>query len=255
MISVVLLGAGNVATHLYKAFKSSDSVTVSQWYNRHLSSISTYQNEVAITDTLSELKPADIYIIAVSDDAVAQISEALPFKDRLVVHTAGAVSAYDLSKNNRRGVLYPLQSFTKDAEMDFKNVPLCLETLDKADFKILKDLAEAIGSPSYKISSEQRKRLHLAAVFANNFTNQLYRITHEITEDNLIDFDILRPLILETAKKVQHMSPYMAQTGPAVRRDKKTIKKHLKLIENPHHKAIYQLLTDSIAYTHGRKKL
>lgn len=255
MISVVLLGGGNVATHLYRAFKASDHVTIHQWYNRHIDRISTYQNEVSITDSISELKDADVYIIAVSDDAVAALSENLPFQDRFIVHTSGARSLYDLDKKNRRGVFYPLQSFTKDAEMDFAHVPFCIEALLKDDLNTLKKLSKALGSPFYKISSEQRKRLHVAAVFANNFTNQLYRISHEITEANLIEFDVLKPLILETAKKIQTMSPYMAQTGPAVRRDKKTIKKHLKLIENPHHKAIYELLTDSIAYTHGRKKL
>ena len=95
----------------------------------------------------------------------------------------------------------------------------------------------------------------MAAVFVNNFTNQLYRIAHEITESKGVEFNILKPLILETAKKVQDLSPYMAQTGPAKRNDKKTIRKHLKLLENQHHKDIYELLTTSIQKTHGRKKL
>ncbi|MGJ5640660.1 Rossmann-like and DUF2520 domain-containing protein [Formosa sp. S-31] len=255
MISVVLLGAGNVATHLYKALKASDTITVTQWYNRNIKRISTYANEVDITDSLNDIKEADIYIISVSDDAVAELSQSLPFNNRFVVHTSGTVSLYDLDKKNRRGVFYPLQTFTQGADLDFSDVPFCLEAIENSDLSLLQSLAAALGSPNYKISTEQRKRLHLAAVFVNNFTNQLYRIGHEISEANLSDFDILKPLILETAKKVQTMSPYMAQTGPAVRRDKKTIKKHLKLIENPHHKAIYELLTDSIAYTHGRKKL
>lgn len=251
MISVVLLGAGNVATHLYNAFQKSDKVVVKQWYNRNLDAIQTFKKEVEITNNLSDLNPADVYILAVSDDAVEALSTQLPFENQLTVHTSGSVGIYDLDKKNRRGVFYPLQSFSKKAEVDFKNVPICIEVLDKKDLKILKSLALALGSKSHKVNSDQRQALHLAAVFVNNFTNQIYRVAHEITEAQGVEFDILKPLILETAKKVQHLSPYMAQTGPAKRNDKRTIKKHLKLLENEHHKAIYELLTSSIQKTHG----
>lgn len=255
MISVVLLGSGNVATHLYKTFHKAKNVTVVQWYNRHLETIRTYKNEVEVTNSIETLKPADVYIIAVSDDAISELSSQLPFENRLVVHTSGSVGIYDLDKKNHRGVFYPLQTFSKDAEVDFKNVPICIEVIDKTDLKVLKSLATALGSKPHKVNSDQRLALHLAAVFVNNFTNQLYRVAHEITESGGVEFDILKPLILETANKVQHLSPYMAQTGPAKRNDKRTIKKHLKLLRNDHHKAIYELLTASIQKTHGRKKL
>ncbi|WP_283635552.1 Rossmann-like and DUF2520 domain-containing protein [Aquaticitalea lipolytica] len=255
MISVVLLGAGNVATHLYKAFIKSKDVSVSQWYNRNLEPIQTYKNEVEVIDDINKLKKADVYIIAVSDDAISNLSSQLPFENRLVVHTSGSVGIYELDKKNERGVFYPLQTFSKDAEVDFKQVPICIEVIKKTNLKTLKSLSEALGSESHKVNTEQRKALHLAAVFVNNFTNQLYRIAHEITESKGVEFNILKPLILETAKKVQDLSPYMAQTGPAKRNDKKTIRKHLKLLENQHHKDIYELLTTSIQKTHGRKKL
>lgn len=255
MIRVIILGAGNVATHLFKAFDTADAVTVNQWYGRNIKSIQSYKNKVEITDDLSALKEADVYILAVSDDAVAAVSAELPFEHRLVVHTSGAVNIHDLDKKNRRGVFYPLQTFSKASELDFANVPICVEALDKSDLKLLKSLATAIGSESHKVNTNQRKALHLAAVFVNNFTNQLYRVAHEITEAEGVEFDILKPLILETAQKVETLSPYMAQTGPAKRNDKKTIKKHLKLLDNEQHKAIYELLTASIQHTHGRKKL
>jgi predicted short-subunit dehydrogenase-like oxidoreductase (DUF2520 family) len=255
MISVILLGAGNVASHLFKAFQKSDKVIVKQWFNRHLESIQTYKNEIEITDDLSQLKEADVYILAVSDDAVEALSSQLPFENRLVVHTSGSVGIYDLNMKHRRGVFYPLQTFSKSAEVDFKTVPICIEVIDKTDLKVLKALATALGSKPHKVNSDQRRGLHLAAVFVNNFTNQLYRVAHEITESEGAEFDILKPLILETAKKVQNMSPYIAQTGPAKRNDKRTIKKHLKQLENEQHKAIYELLTASIQKTHGRKKL
>jgi len=255
MISVVILGAGNVATHLFKGFSKTSEVSVVQWYNRSLSAIQSYESIVDITDDLNTLKDADVYILAVSDDVICELSSKLPFKNKLVVHTSGSVSVYDIDKKHKRGVLYPLQSFSKNAEMDFANVPICIETIDKACFPILKELSLSLGSPIKRINSDQRRVLHLAAVFVNNFTNQLYRIGHEITESEGAEFDLLKPLILETAKKVQEMSPFKAQTGPAKRNDKKTIKKHLKTLESQHHKDIYELLTKSIIHTHGRKKL
>ncbi|WP_250432412.1 Rossmann-like and DUF2520 domain-containing protein [Hanstruepera flava] len=252
MISVCLLGAGNVASHLFKALNNTENVTVVQWFNRDLKKISTDKNDVHITDNIDALKHADVYILAVSDDAIADLSTHLPFENRFVVHTSGSVNIYDMDKKNRRGVFYPLQTFSKNVPVTFKDVPICIEALDKNDLNTLKQLAESLGCSWYKINTEQRQTLHLSAVFVNNFTNQLYRIAHEISDAKSINFDILKPLILETARKVQETSPFMAQTGPAKRNDKKTIKKHLKLLENEQHKAIYELLTQSIKNTHGR---
>ncbi|WP_178988219.1 Rossmann-like and DUF2520 domain-containing protein [Winogradskyella schleiferi] len=251
MISVIILGAGNVATHLYKAFSKSDTVLVKQWYNRTRASISSYANAVAVTDKLNELKEADIYILAVSDDSISQLSSDLPFSNRLIVHTSGSVAMHDLDKKNKIGVFYPLQTFSKAADIDFTEVPICVEVYEKENLQILKDLAKAVDCKPHKITTEQRQTLHLAAVFVNNFTNQLYRIGHEICETKNIEFEILHPLIEETAKKIQNMSPYMAQTGPAKRNDKKTIKRQLKLIEKDEHETIYKLLTSSIKKTHN----
>lgn len=253
MISVVLLGAGNVATHLYKAFSKSEDISVTQWYNRTLASISTYANEVDITDALDGLKEADIYILAVSDDSILQLSKDLPFTNRMVAHTSGSVSMHDLDKKNQIAVFYPLQTFSKDAIIDFTEVPICIEAYERENLKFLKKLAKGLGCKSHRINTEQRQALHLAAVFVNNFVNQLYRIGHETCESNGVEFDILKPLIQETAKKIQDMSPYKAQTGPAKRNDKKTIRRHLKLLENEEHKMIYELLTASIKKTHRVK--
>ena len=253
MITVTILGAGNVASHLYKAFKNAKNVTVKQWYNRTYSDISSYANEVDTIDDLSQLEDADIYIMAVSDDSIASLSRALPFENRIVAHTSGSVSIHDLDRKNQRAVFYPLQTFSKDAELDFSEVPICIEVTEKENLQLMKDLAEALGCKPYKITTEQRQTLHLSAVFINNFTNQLYRIAHEISDAKSINFDILKPLIMETARKVQDMSPYKAQTGPAKRNDKKTIKRHLKQLENEEHKAIYELLTASIKKTHGQR--
>lgn len=250
MINVCLLGAGNVATHLFKAINSADKAEVVQWYNKTISTITPYKNSVDITDNLKQLKSADVYLIAVNDDAISTLSEQLPFSDRLVAHTSGSLTIHALDKTQHRAVFYPLQTLSKSADIDFKNVPICIEVLEKQNLQILKHLAIAINSPYYKINTEQRQTLHLSAVYINNFVNQLYRVAHEISDAKNISFDILKPLILETAKKVQEVSPYMAQTGPAKRNDKKTIKRHLKQIETDEHRKIYELLTQSIKNTH-----
>lgn len=253
MITVCILGAGNVATHLFKVFKRTKTISVSQWFNRHLDFIEQYKHQVELIDEISKLKEADVYILAVSDDALKEVSEALPFKNRFIVHTSGGLTLHEMDKKNVRGVFYPLQTFSKDFELDFAQVPFCIETEDKSKLEILKQLAEAIGSQYYTVNGEQRNSLHLAAVFVNNFTNQLYRIAHEITESTSVDFNILKPLIKETAHKLDELSPYRAQTGPAKRNDKKTIKKHLKMLKNQTHKDIYNLLTQAIKQTHGKK--
>jgi predicted dinucleotide-utilizing enzyme len=144
MIIVTILGAGNVAQHLYKVFSASVEITVNQWYNRHLEHLQMFKNDVDIVDDISLLKEADIYIIAVSDDAVAEISEQLPFSNKLIVHTSGSVNLHHLDKKNRRGVFYPLQTFSKNAELNFNDVPICIEVEHKADYHELKDLAIAI---------------------------------------------------------------------------------------------------------------
>ena len=250
MISVTILGAGNVASHLYEAFNKAKNTSINQWYNRNIKTLNGYKNEVEIIDDLNQLKEADVYILAISDDAVSGLSAKLPFENKLVVHTSGSVNVHDLDRKLKRGVFYPLQTFSKDTRLDFSDIPICIETIDKTDYHILKQLALSISNTVKKVNSDQRKVLHLAAVYVNNFTNQLYRIGHEITESEGAEFDLLKPLILETAKKVQDLSPYKAQTGPAKRNDKKTIKKHLKLLESEHHKDIYNLLTKSIQKTH-----
>lgn len=252
MISIILLGAGKVAKHLFDALYKSNDISVIQWFNRDIKKIESFKNDIGITDEIDSLAKADIYIICVSDDAISKISKKLPFTGRLVVHTSGSINIHDLDKKNRRGVFYPLQTFSNSRQINFEEIPLCLEALEKEDLKLLRSLAKHIGCKSYKINTEQRQTLHLSAVFVNNFVNQMYRIGHEISDAKKINFDILKPLLIETANKLNEMSPYQAQTGPAVRNDQKTIKKHLKMLEKKEHKHIYQVMTKSIEKTHGR---
>ena len=163
---------------------------------------------------------------------------------------------HELNKKNRPGVLYPLQTISKENLIDFVKVPMCIEAGLDLDKKKLKKVAYELLSPTFFVDCEQRKKLHLSAVFINNFSNQMFRIAHELTDKKNLNFEILKPLILETAIKVQKMTPYNAQTGPAVRGDKKTIKKHLNLLcDQPELKKIYEIITNSIQNTHDKRKL
>lgn len=251
MQKIVILGAGNLATHLYKAFKSSKKAEVIQLYNRRKENLTEFEGKVPLTDSLDQLMEADLYIVSVSDDAVASVVEQIPNQNALVAHTSGSVPLLDLAPRN--AVFYPLQTFSKSRELDFSVIPICLEAENEAAYKILEDIAESISQKVYSISTEQRKSLHLAAVFACNFTNQLYRIAEKICEENGMSFEILHALIQETAQKAQFDSPKNLQTGPAKRGDQKTIDFHLSQMNSSDLKEIYTLLTQSIQKEHGSK--
>ena len=255
MIRVSIIGSGNVAQHLIVAFSKTTDIELVQVFTRKDAAVAHLINPDKIYTNFNDIIAADLFIIAVTDDAITEVSAAIPFSNELVVHTSGSVSIEAINNKNRPGVFYPLQTFSKSKEVDFKTIPICIETKNEKDFEILEKVAKSISNTVYKINSEQRKALHIAAVFVCNFVNHLYQIGNDICIENDLPFDILKPLILETANKIQNLSPYSAQTGPAKRNDKKTIKKHLKTLENSPHKAIYEILTASIQKTHGRKKL
>lgn len=249
MLKVVIIGSGNVAQHLIKAFQNSKKVELVQVYARHVQNLTHLLPVEKITNSFDAIVEADIYIISVSDDAIADVSAQLPFSDRLVVHTSGSVALEQLEAKNRRGVFYPLQTFSKNKEVDFTKIPLCLESEHENNYKIIEELASTISPLLYPIDSKQRQALHVAAVFVNNFTNHLYVIGNDICKENNISFDILKPLIQETAAKIEQLTPLEAQTGPAKRNDQKTIQKHLDFLKDENQKTIYNLLTQSIQKT------
>jgi predicted short-subunit dehydrogenase-like oxidoreductase (DUF2520 family) len=227
MISVLIIGNGNVASHLVKAFLKVDAFHVTQLDSRQLSNI----------------PKATISILAVSDDAIAVVSAKV--KNALVVHTSGSFPLEGLKNTTRKGVFYMLQTFSKEKEVDFATVPFCLEAENREDYLLLETVAKAIGVKIYTINSRQRKALHVAAVFVNNFTNHLYKIGNDICEEHQVPFEILHPLIQETSEKIKTLSPEKAQTGPAIRNDDKTIGNHLELLEKKQ-QLIYKLITQSI---------
>jgi predicted short-subunit dehydrogenase-like oxidoreductase (DUF2520 family) len=251
MLKVVIIGSGNVAQHLIKAFQDSAHAELVQAYARNPEKLAHLLPAEKITQSYSAIASAHVYIISVSDDAIENVSAQLPFEGRLVVHTSGSVPLSQLDNRNRRGVFYPLQTFSKNKDVDFTQIPLCLESEIEDDYIILEKLAKAISPLTYSISSQQRQSLHVAAVFVNNFTNHLYSLGNAICDTNGIPFDILKPLIQETADKIQTLSPIEAQTGPAKRNDQTTIQRHLDFIKDPVQKDIYTLLTQSIQRTNG----
>tara|TARA_R110001583_G_scaffold77623_4_gene211222 strand:- start:4545 stop:5306 length:762 start_codon:yes stop_codon:yes gene_type:complete len=252
MIKIVLLGAGNLAYHLTNYLLNNKAIQVVQVYNRSLEKIKYLKSKTSITNNLLELKEADIYIISVPDTAIPNLSSQLNFENKLVVHTSGSVALKELKSNSNKGVFYPLQTFSKEREIDFLTIPICIEASEKKDLELLETLAKSISNNCFLINSEQRKNLHIAAVFVNNFVNHLYHLGNEICSTNKVPFEILQPLIQETSNKIAELSPFEAQTGPAKRNDVKTIEKH-KAMLTTNQQEIYTLLTKSIYKTYGEK--
>ncbi len=252
-MKVVVIGAGNVASHLAKALLKADIEITQIWSN-------TYQNAVSLAKLvnakpikqLNEIdKNVDFYIISVKDDAIPDIAKKLVNLKGTIVHTSGAVNLNVFGGlSTDYGVFYPLQTFSKSKAVSFKNIPICVEANNQNTLGNLKLLANKLSDNVREVDSEKRKILHLAAVFACNFTNHLYALAEEILATNQLDFELLRPLIAETANKVQQALPLQVQTGPAIRNDEDTLKKHEELLlKQPHLLNIYKTLSDSIKKT------
>lgn len=246
MFSIVILGSGNVASHLIAAFQKSDLILIKQVFARNpLVTIPNFPQD-KIIHSINQLDVADLYIISVTDTAIVELANQIPFDQAFVVHTSGSMPMTVLPNKHRKGVFYPLQTFTKNKEVDFKEIPICLEAENESDLLLLKTVAEKISSKVYTINSEQRKAMHVAAVFVCNFVNHLYQLGHEVCNEHNIPFEILHPLIAETANKIQYLPPEDAQTGPAKRNDTITINSHLNFLTDTNKKEIYKILTKSI---------
>lgn len=251
MIRISIIGSGNIAHHLITAIQKSprygiDLELVQVFSRNSNNAVTRLVTSNQIICQYKDFLPADIYIIAVSDTAIQAVSEALPFKNQLVVHTSGSSAIDILDSKNRKGVFYPLQTFSKAKPVDFSTVPICLEAASLSDYNTLHQLAALLSQSVYAVNSEQRKGLHVSAVFVSNFVNHLYRIGNDICDQHQLSFDILKPLIQETAQKIMTLSPEQAQTGPAKRKDSLTINTHLQFLTDITQKEIYTLLTKSI---------
>lgn len=248
---VVLIGAGNLATNLGKALFSAGHEVV-QVYSRtevSASALAVVLKCGYTTDVAAVEKEADVFILSVKDSALPSVAHSLAEgrKGQLFVHTAGSMPM-DVLPTARRGVFYPMQTFSKNKEVDFSVIPCFIEAKEEGDSQLLKKLALSISDTVYELDSEHRKYLHLAAVFCCNFANHCFVLGAKLLETHGgIPFSVMLPLIEETAKKLYKMSPREAQTGPAVRWDENVMDKHLQLLsETPDIQRIYQLLSQSI---------
>lgn len=252
MVKVVVLGAGNVGIHLCKTLENNSKVLLLQNYNRKGNSIPDCY--VPVTNQLSDIVSADIYIVTYTDNALLKTSESFKNLDGLVVHTSGGTPMKVFNNLDNFGVFYPLQSFNKVIPVNFLNIPIAIEANTKSNELLLLSLANNISRQVYHINSKQRNALHVAAVFANNFSNFMYTQAKNVCDDNNIDFSILKPLINETIHKLAHENPEEAQTGPAIRKDSKTIERHLEIIKEDQQKELYTVLTKAIQ-KHYEKEL
>ena len=246
MTKIVILGAGNVGTHLFRALQNKEDLQLVQWYNRSLNSLEKESVPLEVTYNLNDIIDADLYIISVSDSVIPLISKALEGKKGVIAHTAGSISMEVLEAHENHGIFYPLQTFSKQKEVDFNQIPLCLEANLPENLNLLKRVAQAVGGPVHLINSAQRKALHVAAVFVNNFTNHLYTIGEELCKAHKVPFSVLQPLIAETANKIKHLPPSLVQTGPAARGDQKILEDHLQYLTKESHQKLYQLISASI---------
>lgn len=249
-MKITLVGSGNVATHLGAALKNAGH-KILQVYSRdmHNAALLAYHIKASPIDKLEEIDPkTDIFIIAVNDDAIGELAWELARHGKLVVHTSGATAMQKLlAYTTNAGVFYPLQTFSKTREINFSTVPLCIEGADDKITKKLRELAQTISNNVYLVNSAQRRILHLSAVFACNFPNFLYHIAQNLLDQHQLPFDMLKPLIIETAAKVQEQLPANVQTGPAVRNDEGTMAAHAQLLDGQHlWQQVYELLSQGI---------
>lgn len=246
-LSVSLVGTGNVAHHLARAFHRA-GVNLAEIAGRNAPAVHALADQVNAAPqlTIPEMKPVDAVILCISDDAIPEVSGLLP-SDQFRAHTSGSV-AMDKLGAPRSGVFYPLQTFSRDVAVDFAQVPILLETSAPNDYHTLESLAESLTGRIHAVHSEQRQAVHLSAVLVSNFTNHLYRLAEEHLRQDGLHLDILRPLILETARKVQAVPPAEAQTGPARRGDLGVMNAHLQRLANDadmHH--LYAFMSDLIS--------
>ena len=234
-MKIVLLGSGNVATHLGRSFKMAGQDIV-QVYSRDPQNAHQLADSLG-ADTVENLsditKNADLYIIAVKDDAIRRVALTLSLSDQLVIHTSGSTDLNVLDGvSERTGVFYPLQTFSKLKAIDFRQIPITIEGNSEEVTSTLRGIADRLSEKVIELNSIQRQTLHTAAVFACNFTNHMYTLAAELLKTQNLDFDLLRPLIAETAFKIQLNDPADMQTGPAVREDFNTLDKQKELLDH-----------------------
>ncbi len=251
--SVSFIGSGNLAWHLAPALDNTD-FAVKEVYSAHQKNASAlaerlYQAEVKTSLDFSA-SPSKIFIISVNDDAIQDIAQDIVLPtDSIIVHTSGSqpMSVLGYAGTENIGVFYPLQTFTKNRKVDFKEIPILVESQNDVTERVLMMMGKAISKKVYTISSEHRKSLHIAAVFASNFSNHMITIAQELLEDKGLDLELLKPLIVETINKSLAIGPEKAQTGPAKRGDLEILDKHIEYLKHDEKLAeMYRVISQHI---------
>ncbi len=257
-MNIVILGSGNIATHLGRAFKMAGQ-NISQVWSRDITHARTLADTLAAEpiDSMFDLdRSADLFIIAVKDEAIREIALELKLNDQLLVHTSGSTGLSALEGASKKiGVFYPLQTFSKIKSVDFRLIPIIIEANSPEVLSSIRAIADRLSEKVIELNSEQRKTLHVAAVFACNFTNHLFGLAQELLEEKGLDYELLKPLIEETLSKIEMNDPVSVQTGPAIREDQATIQAHLELLKhNPALSELYTKLSQSIVNLHKRSQ-
>jgi predicted short-subunit dehydrogenase-like oxidoreductase (DUF2520 family) len=237
MSKVAIVGYGNVGFHLAKQISSKrHEVTI---FSR-----SPLEEYVLPMETLSP-EAFDFIILSVPDDKIKEVSEQLDVSDAIILHTSGSNPISDLSKHPKHGVMYPLQTFSKTKEVDFNNIPIFVEGSEEGEKDIF-TFVRTFSNDVRLLTSANRSKLHLAAVFACNFSNHMFHLAEKLLSDLEMEFQDIRPLVEETVRKAMELSPSKSQTGPAIRQDEDTIQRHLEMLKDEQMKSLYRMITDSI---------
>ncbi|GGF35101.1 Rossmann-like and DUF2520 domain-containing protein [Echinicola rosea] len=250
---IAVIGTGNVAWHLAPALENAGH-TVTEIYSRDYHRAEKIINQLYTAEAKTDLdfseSEAQLYIIAVTDAAISQIADAIILPENsILVHTSGSMplDVLNYSSASYTGIFYPLQSFSKSRQMDIDEVPFLLESDDQATLQVLRKLAKSLSPHCYVVKSKDRKALHIAAVFASNFTNHMIRIAEEVMRRQGLDFEMLQPLIIEQISKTLEMGAKAAQTGPAVRGDLNVLDMHHQFLNyNDQIAEIYKIVSQDI---------
>lgn len=247
---IVIVGAGNVAHHFAKALDQSGFKIV-QVYSRTLSSaqkLALHLNCPPTTDINNIYSNADLYLFMLSDTGIKEVASKFPYKNKLMLHTSGSIPMQVFkNKTDRYGVIYPFQTFRREINIDFEKVPICIEACNDMVKQMLTDLSERLKCKSFYLNSEQRRTLHLSAVFSCNFMNHMINIGEKILDEKNIDREILKPLLEQSFSNIINHSAGNSQTGPAIRNDKEVMEKHLEILsDNESLKNIYLAISKNI---------
>lgn len=250
---IAILGTGNVAWHLSGALESAGHI-ITEVYGRNLQHAEKITNRLYATEAKDDLdfsdSEAEIFILAVSDQAISSLADAVILPEgSILVHTSGSMPLEILgySSATYTGIVYPLQTFSKNHPLDFSDVALLLESDEPDTLRKLRKLADTLKSPHYTVKTRDRKAVHVAAVFASNFTNHLIGIAEGIMERQNLDFEMLKPLIIEQISKALEIGAKRAQTGPAQREDLDTLESHHHFLQYDEQLAeIYRIISQNI---------